>query len=425
MQFRNVALHRVVLRSLSLQSMALFAISSVLLAISLDRESASATELDQVQPTNHPSFCPAALPSKVQQILQAPHLQRTRWGLSIHGAIPQSKSDASRAWKPLYEMNEAQLFLPASTAKLFTTAAVLTALGPDYRLKTQLVGIGTPPNLQTLRVIGQGDPSLTTTSFVALAQQLRQRGVQKIQRLVGDDRAFAGNTIIPRWDWEDLQTSDGVPINSLSFNQNSLPVTLTPTQLGQPLSLNWPQGKLLEPLVIHNRTRTVRPTDPEFISLERNLSGTQLTISGQLRAGAAADTSYVAIAEPGLYFLKRLREVLSQHQIQVQTLKLIDQTSPEVDPIPESVYGAVNAPPIKQLIRVVNQDSNNFYAESLLRSLGAHPEASKKAESEQANFQNSSPSFNNLPFHEHSLTRLKQTLSPLGVDANSYFLRDG
>lgn len=365
-------------------------------------------------------FCPQALPQVVQQILQAPHLQRTRWGILIKPLSHPLKTGEKT--KPFYDIHADQLFLPASTAKLFTTAAILTAFRPDYTFSTQLYGNGTPPKLESLRIKGQGDPTLTDSSLKMLALQLQQQGIREIETLIGDDRAFRGSGIIPSWEWEDLQTSDGVPINSLSVNQNALPVTLSPTRLGQSLKIDWPEGMLLEPMVIQNQTQTVSKESAEFIALERNLAGTQLTLSGQLREGAQANTAYVAIADPGLYFLKRFRAVLANHGIQVKALKLIEQDIPEFKPDPpENLLGAINSPALSRLIQVVNQESNNFYAESLLRSLGtlkAPSQVSKDKSNPEAEPDDSSVS-------QQSLAMLKQTLGTLGVDPTSYFLADG
>ena len=43
----------------------------------------------------------------------------------------------------LYERNADEMFVPASTTKLFTSAAVLESLGPDYRFITPVYAIGT------------------------------------------------------------------------------------------------------------------------------------------------------------------------------------------------------------------------------------------------------------------------------------------
>src|SRR5579885_407261 len=58
--------------------------------------------------------------------------------------------------KAIYRRNEDRLLLPASTAKLFTSALALLRLGPDHRFTTKIVSEGAD-----LVLAGGGDPSLS------------------------------------------------------------------------------------------------------------------------------------------------------------------------------------------------------------------------------------------------------------------------
>src|SRR5205814_1751788 len=65
--------------------------------------------------------------------------------------------------KTLYARNDAGLFNPASNVKLFTTAAALAILGPEYRWKT-VVYADAPVSGGELKgrlyLKGHGDPTL-------------------------------------------------------------------------------------------------------------------------------------------------------------------------------------------------------------------------------------------------------------------------
>ena len=59
----------------------------------------------------------------------------------------------------LFERNADRLFLPASNAKLFTTALALVRLGPDYRFHTRVLADRTPGedgSVESLRMVGGG-----------------------------------------------------------------------------------------------------------------------------------------------------------------------------------------------------------------------------------------------------------------------------
>jgi serine-type D-Ala-D-Ala carboxypeptidase/endopeptidase (penicillin-binding protein 4) len=97
------------------------------------------------------SLCPAQLSTTIDAILQQPTLRSSYWGILVQdlnsGATP-------------YAYNADRLFLPASNAKLFTTAAALATLTPQFQRQTPFFATGQPPALDTLRVVGYGDPTL-------------------------------------------------------------------------------------------------------------------------------------------------------------------------------------------------------------------------------------------------------------------------
>ena len=344
----------------------------------------------------------------LEEILHQPHLQRTRWGINIQ------KMSATGQWRSLYTRNAQQLFLPASTAKLFTTTVLAKVFAPTYRIETPYFGQGTRSHLKQLRIVGQGDPSILSPQLTQLARDLKTQGVRRIDRLLGEDSSFRGPWIIPSWEWEDLLTADGVPITSLSFSQNSLPLRLSPGQIGQPLTFEWLDGKPLSPLIIENLSTTVQADQPEYIHLERNLAGTTLTIHGQLRVGASPDVSYVAIAYPTQYFLHRLRLALQAEGIQVKHLTVASATDVATDALntdslstDERKLGALLSPPLANMLKTINQSSNNFYTESLLRHVALKISSQQSVTPQQ------------------SMTTLKESLTSMGIEPNSYFLKDG
>lgn len=113
----------------------------------------------------------------------------------------------------LYDRGSGVAVVPASTAKLFTAAAALRALGPTRRLTTRIVTTGTVTNgvlRGDLVVVGGGDPTLTAeTAPVAyprparladLAAQVRASGIRTVTGgIVVDGSLFAGARLGPGW----------------------------------------------------------------------------------------------------------------------------------------------------------------------------------------------------------------------------------
>ena len=65
----------------------------------------------------------------------------------------------------LYSLDAEKYFIPASNAKLLTTAAALLELGEDFRITTPIYTVGKPPFVDSLIIKGQGDRRSTMASI--------------------------------------------------------------------------------------------------------------------------------------------------------------------------------------------------------------------------------------------------------------------
>jgi D-alanyl-D-alanine carboxypeptidase/D-alanyl-D-alanine-endopeptidase (penicillin-binding protein 4) len=131
----------------------------------------------------------------------------------------------------LFALNPHKLLAPASNLKLYTTAAALYYLGPDFRFSTFVLADGEVEGgvvQGDLVLYGTGDPTLSTRMLPqsvallhALADTLRARGVREVQGdLVGDGTFFDAEQTAPGWTAEDLGAWYGAPVAALSFGEN-------------------------------------------------------------------------------------------------------------------------------------------------------------------------------------------------------------
>jgi D-alanyl-D-alanine carboxypeptidase/D-alanyl-D-alanine-endopeptidase (penicillin-binding protein 4) len=141
---------------------------------------------------------PRGLDRRIQRILNLNEARRGFWGIEVF--------DLGKG-KLLYSRNAGQLFTPASNMKLFTTAAALEKLGPDFIFHTTVESQAPPDaqgRLQDLFLVGRGDPNLGGRSlpyayksrrqapadrvFQELADQVKARGVREVTGdLIADD----------------------------------------------------------------------------------------------------------------------------------------------------------------------------------------------------------------------------------------------
>lgn len=344
-------------------------------------------------------LCPAQVAPAIETILNRPALQNSHWGIAVQPLNASSNAPL------LYGYNASKLFLPASNAKLLTTAVALNQLTPQFRAITPLFATGAAPILKMLRIIGQGDPALSEQKLAQVAQQLASQGIRRIENLVGIDTVYAGLPFVPSWQWEDFQSGDGLPVNGLILNENVVSLQVTPRTVGQPLQTQWVSAE--PPVTVENQTRTIASSGKEFLEIYRN--GGTVVLRGQLQAGSQPDTVDIPVPNANARFIQRFRSILQQRQIQVDRFSLVTtRNHPLAAPklAGETQIAAIEFPSLAQWITEVNQDSNNLYAEALLWRLGVTGTPNRSA-------------------LDAGLNALKQGLSRFGVSPTSYALADG
>ena len=347
-------------------------------------------------------ICPGELGAQIDAIANRAEFSRSRWGILIQ---PLSSTAT------LYSRDSRKYFIPASNVKLLTTAAALQKLGADFRIKTSVYS----GENGDLYIAGRGDPSITETQLKSLAQQLKQRGISGVNRLIGDDSYFQGNAVNPNWEWEDAQAGYGAPINSLIFNQNAIELLLSPQAIGQPLKVTFAEPKLANQWQIQNNSVTVAQNESEFIEVGREFDRSAIRVSGQLKVGAASESAYVAVVNPANNFVQQFQQVLVAEGIPVKQA-LVASTSGKLN----QELAAVESPALAELIKETNRESNNLYAEVLLRLLG-------KVTGNMPVLQTLTGKMP-VPQEDTSeigLKELKTALTQLGVNPNSYKLADG
>jgi len=108
-----------------------------------------------------------------------------------------------RTGETVYARNAGRSLLPASTEKLSVAFAALRDLGPGYRFRTDVVGVG---SLEAgawngdLFMVGHGDPTLALSDVGTLARRIRASGIRRIDgRVFGDESYFDSRRDAPGW----------------------------------------------------------------------------------------------------------------------------------------------------------------------------------------------------------------------------------
>jgi D-alanyl-D-alanine carboxypeptidase/D-alanyl-D-alanine-endopeptidase (penicillin-binding protein 4) len=315
----------------------------------------------------------------------------------IH-AIVASSPAAARAFvgvkvveaasgRTLVALNAGRGFVPASNAKLFTTALGLARLGPDYRFET-VVACDARPDAAgrltgDLRLIGGGDPTLSARAvpyrlgretgdplgpIEELADQVFTSGVRRIEgNIVGDDTAFVWEPFADGWDQDDALWDYGAPVSALIVSDNVFRLHLEPAGSTVALSLTPP----VEYYSIDNRVRAA-PGLANIVEVERLPGSRQLRVWGTL--GSPLEV-LLAIDDPALYAARAFAGALMRRGIVVAGRatarhRYANQGATAPEPRPPVVLAHRSSPPLVEILRIIDKASQNLYAEVLLREVG-------------------------------------------------------
>ncbi len=319
-----------------------------------------------------PTTNAAALTAQIDEVLDARGFDDAYWG-----AYVVDLSDG----RVLYDRNATKRFIPASNMKLLTTAAALDALGPDFRYKTRLYADGDIRNgtLEgSLVVRGAGDPTFggryndgdLTQTFRQWADSLQANGIRRVRGVVvGDDDIFDNLQLGQGWQWDDLKWYYGAEISGLQYNEGTVHVRLRGTSPGATARLTADPDFGYARFVNRSTTTSGGGIREGY---DRALSDNVFTVTTSVPAGRT-ETENLSIVNPTDYFISTMVGVFRQRGIEV-TGELVDVDEWGRRPRYETMRRIAEhvSPPLSEIALQTNADSNNLYAEHLLRTLGAY-----------------------------------------------------
>ena len=156
---------------------------------------------------------PSPLAKRLARALAVPHVSRGRTAAVVF--------DLQRGTM-VFSEHDALSLAPASNEKLAVTYAALVALGPQFRIETDVVGRGELQGTTwrgSLLLVGHGDPTLSSSGLVSLARQVRAAGVTRVTGAVfGDESFFDSRRTAPGWrSW--YYVNESPPLSALTVDR--------------------------------------------------------------------------------------------------------------------------------------------------------------------------------------------------------------
>lgn len=282
----------------------------------------------------------------------------------------------------LYAKNPDEMFVPASATKIFTSAALLETLGPDYRFKTPVYAVpgSGGENGTDLVLVASGDPNmggrrlpdgtiefmnsdhsetpslLTETDPLSgledLAKQVKASGVTRVSDVVIDDRLFEN----VKMEYMDL-------LSPIVINDNMIDISLTPGAAGTAPSLtSRPKTAAYH---IENQATTEEAGTNDTLVTEEKPAGT-IVVSGSVAADAGMVNKTYSVTDPASFARTLFIEALTRQGVQVTTNATGDNPGDKL-PDAEEYTGErkvaeLTSSPLSEDVKLTLKVSQNMHA---------------------------------------------------------------
>jgi D-alanyl-D-alanine carboxypeptidase/D-alanyl-D-alanine-endopeptidase (penicillin-binding protein 4) len=373
--------------------------------------------------TSSPAIPPASssFESNLSTITSAPRYTHASWGIIIVDPA---------TGKALYERNADQMYVPGSTTKLFSSAAALEALGPNYRFRTPVYAIGSVDDRGKLDgnlvLVASGDPNmggrtlpdgtiaytdidhgdanalggaiLAPTDPLAglddLASQVKGAGITEVSDVAIDDRLFTitdlGKTHV---------------ISPIMINDDQIDITITPAAPGAAPSLAMRPQTAAYRLV--NKITTGPAGDPLAVSITENPKG-MIVVQGTIAADAGPVNQTYTVKTPAAFARTLFIEALNRQGIRVVAAATGDNPTATL-PAPAAYTGArkvaeLSSPPFSEDVKLTLKVSQNLHADTYIPLIAV--------------------AANKTGFYDGMIAEGK-ILNALGLDTNGVVLGDG
>jgi D-alanyl-D-alanine carboxypeptidase/D-alanyl-D-alanine-endopeptidase (penicillin-binding protein 4) len=266
----------------------------------------------------------------------------------------------------LAAQNDHRPLNPASTAKLFTAATALSVLHGSYRFETGLYGEAKGGSATKLVLRGHGDPSLVTQDLWDMVQDLKAMGVKRVEGdILVDQRFFDDSFVPPAFEQQPNEWAYfRAPVSALALNSNTVRMTVRPTSAESPALVAFDPPGFVD---IDGAVKTAAEGTPQNVRLELAANGGRLTAHlGGVIAEKDHPIGFTRRADdPRLLAGYAMKALLHSAGIAVEGGPQLGGESAK------SLLVLHRSRPLSQILYELGKDSDNFYAEMVLKTLGA------------------------------------------------------
>jgi D-alanyl-D-alanine carboxypeptidase/D-alanyl-D-alanine-endopeptidase (penicillin-binding protein 4) len=365
------------------------------------------------------SPAPLDFPGLADSIVAAPPLDRSHIGIEVYEPA---------TGRILYRHDSERHFVPASNEKLWATSAALALLGPDFRYRTPVLGVGLDAGsgtAQALVVVGRGDPTFSarfdTVGSEAPAERADTtrptpedpvRGYQRdlsvldsladsvvasgVTHVVGDlviDASAFDEEIVPgAWTFGNLNGTSAPPTAAFIVGEGVFRLLVTPgPAVGSPAVVTSLAPAGVVPIVSRVTTTEGGPPDAtrgrgrpgRRILQRRGPWDDTLRLGGEIGIGAGPQTLRLPMTDPVRFAAEAFAEKLRDRGVTIDGgVRVVHDSAMAAavregrleetgDALPVREVAAWTSPNLDVIVHNILRPSQNWIAEQLLRTLGA------------------------------------------------------
>jgi serine-type D-Ala-D-Ala carboxypeptidase/endopeptidase (penicillin-binding protein 4) len=292
-----------------------------------------------------------------------PALAKVRFGFAFHDLQPGVD---------LATRDPDKGFNLASNVKLLTGTAALAALGGGFRWRTAVYAETDPDETGTitgdLYVRGRGDPTLTVSALEQLAHDVAARGVRNVEgKLVLDTSYFDNNVEPPHFDEQPKERAAfRAPVASFGVNRSAVTLTVMAEPGGAARITLDPKTELYK-ITKQEVTSVTTGRTKLRVEPKPKKDVVELEITGQIKVGEGSWDLRRRVDDPAKFAADVFRRALADEGVKIRKAQLGTGTVP----LTAKLLAHHDSPPLLDVVRAMNKHSDNYVAESILKTIGA------------------------------------------------------
>jgi D-alanyl-D-alanine carboxypeptidase/D-alanyl-D-alanine-endopeptidase (penicillin-binding protein 4) len=257
---------------------------------------------------------------------------------------------------------------PASNEKIVTALTALHYLHPEHRFETGIYGPSGRSSVVSGPIVlrGYGDPSLRSGDLYQMARARSREGIKRIDGgIIVDQRFYDDQHTPPAFEQQPNEWMPfRAPVAAVSIDENVIVATFRPGGGGAAIARFWPPGFVdVEGTVkLGEGTNVTMQLGPAKDDPHRM----RAVVGGSIPENARGVTYYRRVEDPTLLAGYALKAVLTDMGIEVKG----DVRAASAPASAGTLLAKHKSAPLSAVLLPVGKDSDNFYAEMLLKALG-------------------------------------------------------